>query len=120
MASKSKEAKPKDEFATLRERFTRVADMWNDDRKRYKDDMRRNRNPTERELQVLKMVAAGCRYSEIGQILYIGERTVQNHVSMVMLKLNACNNHHAIAIALHRHLINASDIPQLEALGIFS
>lgn len=39
MASKSKEAKPKDEFATLRERFTRVADMWNDDRKRYKDDM---------------------------------------------------------------------------------
>jgi len=31
-------AKP-DEFAKLRERFTRVADMWNDDRKRYKDDM---------------------------------------------------------------------------------
>lgn len=82
--------------------------------------MRRNRNPTERELQVLKLVAAGCRYSEIGRILYIGERTVQNHVSMVMLKLNACNNHHAIAIALHRRLINASDIPQLEALGIFS
>ena len=38
MASKPKEAK-KDEFATLRERFTKVADMWNDDRKRYKDDM---------------------------------------------------------------------------------
>lgn len=29
----------KDEFDTLRERFTRVADMWNDDRRRYKDDM---------------------------------------------------------------------------------
>jgi DNA-binding CsgD family transcriptional regulator len=82
--------------------------------------MRRNRNPTERELQVLKLVAAGCRYSEIGHILFIGERTVQNHMSTIMLKLNACNSHHATAIALHRRLILASDIPQLEALGIFS
>jgi hypothetical protein len=39
MASKSKDAVKKDEFATLRERFTRVADMWNDDRQRYKTDM---------------------------------------------------------------------------------
>ena len=38
MASKPKEAEP-DEFATLRERFTKVADMWNEDRQRYKDDM---------------------------------------------------------------------------------
>jgi DNA-binding CsgD family transcriptional regulator len=82
--------------------------------------MRRNRNPTERELQVLRLVAAGCRYSEIGQMLFIGERTVQNHMSMIMLKLNACNNHHAIAIALHRKLIAASDIPHLEALGIYT
>lgn len=29
----------KDEFAALRERFSKVAEMWNDDRKRYKDDM---------------------------------------------------------------------------------
>ena len=96
-----------------------IADSWTFG-KRIRTGMRRNRNPTERELQVLKLVAAGCRYSEIGQILYIGERTVQNHVSMVMLKLNACNNHHAIAIALHRRLINASDIPQLEALGLYA
>ncbi len=82
--------------------------------------MRRNRLPTERELQVLRLVAAGCRYAEIGQILYIGERTVQNHMSMVMLKLNACNSHHATAIALHRKLIAASDIPALETLEIFA
>lgn len=36
--AKKKEAK-KDEFSELRERFSRVADMWNDDRKRYKEDM---------------------------------------------------------------------------------
>lgn len=38
MAKKPKETK-KDEFAELRERFTVVSDMWNDDRKRYKEDM---------------------------------------------------------------------------------
>ena len=36
--AKKKEVK-KDEFSELRERFSRVADMWNDDRKRYKEDM---------------------------------------------------------------------------------
>lgn len=38
MARKPKEAK-KDEFDELRDRFSKVADQWNDDRKRYKDDM---------------------------------------------------------------------------------
>lgn len=82
-------------------------------------DMRRNRNPTDRELQVLLLVAAGCRYSEIGQMLFIEEGTVQNHMSTIMLKFDACNNHHAIAIALHRNIIKATDIPQLETLGIY-
>lgn len=38
MAKKPKEAK-NDEFAILREKFTKLADSWSDDRKRYKEDM---------------------------------------------------------------------------------
>lgn len=82
--------------------------------------MRRNRvELTERELEVLRLVAAGCRYSEIGQILYIEKCTVQNHMSKIMLKLDAINSHHATTIAQRLHIITIADIPTLESLSLF-
>ncbi len=53
--------------------------------------MRRNHvSPlTERERQVLKLIAEGRRNSDISQTLHIGIYTVQTHVSHILSKLDA-------------------------------
>ncbi len=43
---------------------------------------------TEREREVLELVATGCRNSEIAARLGLSDKTVRNHVSAVLLKLH--------------------------------
>jgi two-component system response regulator DegU len=42
---------------------------------------------TGRELEVLRLVADGKTNDEIGEALHIGERTVRNHMSSILMKL---------------------------------
>jgi len=43
---------------------------------------------TPREIQVVELIAAGKRNSEIGKILECSPRTVQKHVQHILRKLN--------------------------------
>jgi two-component system response regulator DesR len=54
---------------------------------------------TIREVEVLLMTADGQRTSEIAWQLHISKRTVDNHVSSIMIKLGARNRIDAINIA---------------------
>jgi DNA-binding NarL/FixJ family response regulator len=54
---------------------------------------------TKRELEVLQLVAEGKDNKRIGRELGIDERTVANHVSNLLFKLNARNRTEASAIA---------------------
>lgn len=74
---------------------------------------RRNRQLTTRELEILRLVAAGYENSEIGKKLIIGEYTVQSHVARILNKLNAFNRSHAVAIALRARKIAVEDIPEI-------
>lgn len=58
-----------------------------------------------RELEVLRMVAAGRRNKTIAAALGISEETVKMHVKHVMTKLGADDRTHAVAIALRRGFI---------------
>lgn len=60
---------------------------------------------TEREKQVLQLVAAGHNPSRIGDTLLIAENTVSNHLKNIRLKLGVKNTTHAVAKALSEHLI---------------
>ena len=43
---------------------------------------------TERELEVLRLVARGLSNAEIAEALYLGEATVKTHVGRVLTKLD--------------------------------
>ena len=60
---------------------------------------------TERERQVLELVAEGASNVRIAQRLYLAEGTVKNHLSVIMDKLEASNRTQAVAIARRRGLI---------------
>ncbi|MGW0481316.1 response regulator [Nonomuraea sp. NPDC003214] len=60
---------------------------------------------TERELEVLRLVAEGYSNREIAQALFLAEGTVKNHVSTVLLKLGARDRTNAVLRALHADLL---------------
>jgi DNA-binding NarL/FixJ family response regulator len=71
---------------------------------------RRSRPPaeeelTEREREVLSLLAAGASNREIGARLYLAEGTVKNHVSNILSKLHAANRTHAVSLAREQGLL---------------
>jgi two-component system, NarL family, response regulator DegU len=71
---------------------------------------RRSRTPaedelTEREREVLNLLAAGASNREIGARLYLAEGTVKNHVSNILSKLHAANRTHAVSLAREQGLL---------------
>ena len=66
---------------------------------------------TEREIDVLKLVAAGNANKQIADQLSIGEATVKSHVSNILSKLGAHDRSHAVTIGLKRGIIEL-DVPQ--------
>lgn len=60
---------------------------------------------TARESEVLRWVANGKSAWEIGEILEITKRTVDEHVQTAVRKLGAANRTHAVALALRDGII---------------
>jgi DNA-binding NarL/FixJ family response regulator len=66
---------------------------------------------TQRELDVLRLIAAGNGNKQIADQLAIGEATVKSHVTNILSKLSANDRAHAVTIALKRGIIEL-DLPQ--------
>lgn len=60
---------------------------------------------TERELDVLRLLARGAANKEIGVQLHISESTVKTHVANIFQKLNVGDRTEAVTVALTRGLI---------------
>lgn len=60
---------------------------------------------SDRELEVLRLIAKGFLNKEIAETLYISEKTVKNHVSNILKKLKVSDRTQAAIYALKHNLI---------------
>jgi DNA-binding NarL/FixJ family response regulator len=60
---------------------------------------------TQREREVLRLLADGLRYEEIGKGLFLSPETVRTHVRKAMERLDASRRTQAVATALRQRLI---------------
>ena len=60
---------------------------------------------TKRELQVLKLLAEGMYNREIGEQLFISEKTVKNHVSSIFKKINVTDRTQAAVYAIKNNIV---------------
>ncbi|MBN1874704.1 MAG: response regulator transcription factor [Anaerolineae bacterium] len=67
-------------------------------------------NLSERELDVLRLLARGLTNSDIAQRLYLSEGTVRNYVSAILSKLEVTDRTQAAVLALRYGLVNLGDV----------
>ncbi len=65
---------------------------------------------TEREIEVLRLLARGKANKEIGAALYIGEKTVKTHVSNILSKLGVQSRTQAALYAVQLGLVSPERI----------
>ena len=75
-------------------------------RSKTKDDAPRI---TERETEVLRLVAKGLSYKQIAQRLFLSHRTVQNHVQNTLRKLQLHNRVQLVRYAIEQGLDDEDD-----------
>jgi len=64
---------------------------------------------TAREREVLRLLAGGARNRDVTETLFISERTVKNHVTNAMRKLNANTRAEAVAKAIQLGLLSGDE-----------
>jgi len=60
---------------------------------------------SQREREVLRLIARGYTYKEVGKALFISVKTVETHVSAVLRKLQLSNRHELTRWATSRRLV---------------
>jgi DNA-binding NarL/FixJ family response regulator len=60
---------------------------------------------TNREVQVLQLVASGCANKEISARLDVNEETTKSHIKNILAKLGARDRTHAVSLGLKRGII---------------
>jgi len=59
---------------------------------------------TEREIEILRLVARGLSNTDIADHLFLSEGTVRNHVSAILAKLEVSDRTQAAVIAIQHGL----------------
>ena len=108
MLSKAEEVLPVDEYASITSQYLKIdlhvvaADFAEQLSSQIWQPLVEPRS--ERELEVLRLVAAGKTNREIAKALYLGEGTVRNYVSSILSKLGLTNRAEAAAYAVEHNL----------------
>lgn len=83
-------------------------DFRTSDAREERSDIDRRWGPwslTQRELEVLQLLAEGATNGEISQRLYISPKTTKNHLAAIFQKLDVTNRTHALVRAVVMGLV---------------
>lgn len=83
----------------------RVLEAVRDTRRAERGRIRGFEDLSEREREVLALVASGASNPEIAELLYLSERTVKGHISNIFAKLGARDRAAAIILAFESGLV---------------
>ncbi len=64
---------------------------------------------TERELEVLRLMASGQSNGEVASSLYLGEATIKTHVGRILAKLNARDRVQAVVVAYEAGVVTPGE-----------
>lgn len=65
---------------------------------------------TEREYDILRLIAMGLNNEEISAKLFLAKRTVQNYVSNIYSKLELTSRTEAVLYAIRQNIVNISEV----------
>lgn len=71
-----------------------------------------NQGLTKLELKILHCIASGNTNKEIGGLLNLSRKTIENRITVILAKLGAKNRIHAVNLARHRGLILLDEVKQ--------
>lgn len=60
---------------------------------------------SERQHEILALIADGNSYAEVGKVLYISTETVRTHAKQILRRLNARDRAHAVSLAYQAGLL---------------
>lgn len=83
----------------------RVLEAARDNRRVGGNEVRGFENLSQREVEVLALIASGASNLEIAEALHLSERTVKGHVSSIFTKLGARDRAAAIILAFEAGLV---------------
>jgi len=63
---------------------------------------------SKRELEIIELLSYGCSDKEIAKNLEISARTVQTHVTRIVIKLNARNRTNAVANYIRQNYVGVA------------
>jgi len=75
------------------------------------DELKRLRSLSEREFEILNLLAAGMRASDIAEVTGIRKATVYTHVRNVVTKLGVQTRAQAVGMAIQYAFLNPTDAP---------
>lgn len=105
--------------ATDLEKHRQINENHEQEKARTEVDQRPEEQPpemklTNRQLEILEMVAAGLSYKEVGAALHLSENTVKYHMGGIVRSLHQKNREQVVAYAISTGLVRRSEFIRVQ------